>query len=183
MSSEEAKSFMAHLLGLLKGANLNTGSLTINVNFDHTTNISNISNQPEEETPETTPVPATTHTYTDDVIARAILALDGYQKPLCEKQLFLGIIKVLRSKCGWSSKWLTCCDRINELPIIKESELEVKCDYNNLKAPCALKFASVDYKDWDNYEPSDAERDVFRKNRILARLFEKELEQQMMEPH
>ena len=117
------------------------------------------------------------------MIARAIIALDGYQKPLCEKQLFLGIIKVLRSKCGWCGKWQTCCDRINELPIIKVSDLEVKCDYNNLKAPCALKFASVDYKDWNEYEPSAAERDIFRKNKDLAQLFEEELERQIMEPH
>ena len=41
MSSEDAKSFVAHMLGLLKGANLNTGSLTINLNFDQATNISN----------------------------------------------------------------------------------------------------------------------------------------------
>ena len=183
MSSEEAKSFMAHMLGLLKGANLNTGSLNIYVNFDQATNISNNSEQPKTETQETSPVPATTHTYTDDMIARAIITLDGYQKPLCEKQLFLGIIKVLRSKCGWCGKWQTCCDRINELPIIKESDLEVKCDYNNLKAPCALKFASVDYKDWNEYEPSAAERDIFRKNKDLAQLFEEELERQIMEPH
>ena len=45
MSSEDAKSFVAHMLGLLKGANLNTGSLTINLNFDQATNISNNSEQ------------------------------------------------------------------------------------------------------------------------------------------
>ena len=50
MSSEEAKSFMAHLLGLLKGANLNTRSLNIYVNFDQATNISNNSEQPKTET-------------------------------------------------------------------------------------------------------------------------------------
>ena len=33
------------------------------------------------------------------------------------------------------------------------STLEVRCDYNNLKASIALKFASLDYKDWETYEP------------------------------
>ena len=110
---------------------------------------------------------------------KAIVELDGYKKPLCEKQLFLAIIKVLCDKCGWCGKWQTCCDRINELPIIKESDLEVKCDYNNLKAPIALKFASLQYKEWEDYEPRDSERDVFRKNKNVAKLFEEELERQI----
>ena len=31
--------------------------------------------------------------YTDEVVGNAILALNGLKKPLCEKQLFLAIIK------------------------------------------------------------------------------------------
>ena len=77
-------------------------------------------------------------TYTDDVVERAIIALNGKDKPLCEKQLFLAVIKVLASKCGWSSKWATSCDRLNQLPTAME--WEVKCDGNNLKAPSALKM-------------------------------------------
>ena len=118
--------------------------------------------------------------YTDEVVGRAIAALNGEGKPLCEKQLYLAIIKVLAAKCGWSSKWQTSCARINELSIA--SELEVKCDYNNLKASIALKFASVDYKDWETYEPRDSERAVFRKNRALAKLFEEELDRQLQTP-
>ena len=57
--------------------------------------------------------------------------------------------------------------------------MEVKCDYNNLKAPIALKFASLQYKEWEDYEPRDSERDVFRKNKNVAKLFEEELERQI----
>lgn len=38
--------------------------------------------------------------YTDEAVGRAIMALNGEKKPLCEKQLFLAIIKVLAAKCG-----------------------------------------------------------------------------------
>ncbi len=129
--------------------------------------------------PDTPVAPRTTSDYSDEVVGKAIIALDGYKKPLCEKQLFLAIIKVLCDICGWCGKWQTCCDRINELPIIKESDMEVKCDYNNLKAPIALKFASLQYKEWEDYEPRDSERDVFRKNKNVAKLFEEELERQI----
>ena len=117
--------------------------------------------------------------YTDEVIGRAIVALNGEKKPLNEKQLFLAIIKVLWAKCGWSEKWQAACDRINSLPTVKDAELEVKCDYNNLKAPSALKFASLEYKEWETYEPNKNEREVFRKNKKLAELFEEELDKQI----
>ena len=117
--------------------------------------------------------------YTDEVVGRAIVALNGEKKPLCEKQLFLAIIKVLSAKCGWSSKWQTSCARINELPIVRESDMEVKCDYNNLKASIGLKFSSLDYREWEEYEPRDSERLIFRKNRALAKLFEEELDKQL----
>ena len=115
--------------------------------------------------------------YTDEVVGNAILTLNGLKKPLCEKQLFLGIIKVLSAKCGWSSKWATSCERINHLPAA--TGFEVKCDANNLKAPSALKFASLDYQEWEDYVPSPTERDVFNKNKTLAKLFEEELDKQV----
>ena len=114
--------------------------------------------------------------YTDEMISRAIVALSGKQKPLCEKQLFLGVIKVLAAKCGWSSKWATSCDRINSLAIAET--LEVKCDINNLKAPCALKFASIDYDEWEDYKPTNSESEVFQKNKVIGQLFFQELERQ-----
>lgn len=117
--------------------------------------------------------------YTDDVIAKAIIALNGEKKPLCEKQLYVGIIKVLNDVCGWSGKWQTCCDRINDLPLIKATDLEVKCDYNNLKSSIALKFASLDYEEWEDYAPKSSERVIFKKNKTLAKLFEEELDRQI----
>lgn len=116
--------------------------------------------------------------YTDEVIARSIVAIDGIQKPLCEKQLFIAVIKVLKYKCGWTEKWEAACDRINALPIIKETALAVKCDYNNLKAPSALKFASLDYEQWKDYVPGIIESEVFKKNKSVGEAFAEELDKQ-----
>ena len=126
-----------------------------------------------------TKAPMVENGYTDEVIDRAITALNGKDKPLCEKQLFLGIIKVLMSKCGWSGKWATSCERINALPTAQA--WDVPCDVINLRAPSALKFASVDYQEWETYEPTEGEREVFRKNRNVSHLFDLELEKQLMQ--
>ena len=96
-----------------------------------------------------------------------------------EMLLFLAIIKVLSAKCGWSSKWKASCDRINELPLLMDEGLEVKCDYNNLKASIGMKFASLEYREWEEYEPKNSERLIFRKNKALATLFEEELDKQL----
>ena len=54
----------------------------------------------------------------------------------------------------------------------KFKELAVKCDYNNLKASIALKFAGLDYKDWETYEPSSSERMIFKKCKAVADAFD-----------
>ena len=117
--------------------------------------------------------------YTDDVIARAIMAVNGEKKPLCEKQLFLAVIKVLKYKCGWTDKWESACDRINDLPMIKAMGLAVKCDYNNVKAPSALKFAAMDYDEWQTYVPSASEKELFDKNKSVGEAFAEELDKQL----
>ena len=63
---------------------------------------------------------------TDEQIGNAIMAINGKDKPLSEKQLFLGVICVLLSKYGWSGKWATCCNRINSLPM--KDSFEKECD-------------------------------------------------------
>ena len=108
---------------------------------------------------------------TDERISRAIISINGDNKPLNEKQLFIGVICVLMSKYGWSGKFLTCCTRINNLPM--RDMFEKECDYNSIKVLTAYKFASVDYKDWETYEPSNSERGIFRKCKVTADAFDK----------
>jgi len=113
---------------------------------------------------------------TDEQIAKAIMAVNGEKKPLNEKQLFLGVLCVLISKYGWNSKWMTCCSRINDLPM--NDQFEKPCDYNSIKALTAYRFANTDYKDWDKYEPSERERIIFRKCKSVADAFDRALTMQ-----
>ena len=107
---------------------------------------------------------------TDEQIGNAIMAINGKDKPISEKQLFLGVISVLLSKYGWSGNWSACCSRINKLPM--KDRFEKECDYNSIKILTAFKFASVDYKDWSDYEPSSSERTIFKKCKAVADAFD-----------
>lgn len=55
---------------------------------------------------------------------------------------------------------------------------EKKCDYNSIKVLTAYKFASVDYKDWEDYEPSDFERAIFKKCKSVADAFDEAINMQ-----
>ncbi len=92
--------------------------------------------------------------YSDEQIARAIMAVSGEGKPLSLMKHFVGVICALQSM-GWSSKFATCCARINQLP--GHEQFPVRCDSNAIKSTQALKFASVDYKDWATYQPKAGE--------------------------
>lgn len=112
----------------------------------------------------------------EEQISKAIISINGENKPLNEKQLFIGVICVLLSKYGWSGKWSACCTRINNLPMREMFEKE--CDYNSIKILTAFKFASIDYKDWENYEPSRSEVSIFRKCKAVANAFDEALSSQ-----
>ena len=177
MAIEELESLFAKLKDYFQGTTTINAPIIININSGGSTENNLHGN--EVETKEE-PKPASPSDYTDEVIAKAIMAINGKLKPLCEKQLYLGIIKVLSKKCGWSPKWQTSCDHINELPLIKDADLEVKCDYNNLKGPIGMRFASLEYPEWEDYEPKATERDLFLKNKAIAHLFEEELDRQIL---
>lgn len=178
MALEEIQQLFAQFKDYIQGSTFNA-PIIINLNSDSASSVVNCADIEKKKEPKQ----AEPNDYTDEVVARAIMAINGKFKPLCEKQLYLGIIKVLSNKCGWSAKWQTSCDHINELPLIKEADLEIKCDYNNLKGPIGMRFASLEYPEWEDYEPKATERDVFLKNKALAHLFEEELDRQICMLH
>ena len=92
--------------------------------------------------------------YSDEQIARAIVAINGKGKPLSLMKHFVGVICVLQS-IGWPKKFATCCTRINQLP--GHENFPVRCDSNAIKSTQALRFAAVDYKEWATYEPKPGE--------------------------
>jgi len=116
------------------------------------------------------------HKVTDEQVSKAIISINGDDKPLNEKQLFIGVISVLLSKYGWTGKWAACCTRINNLP--EKDHFVKSCDYNSIKILTALKFASIDYKDWATYQPSKSETTIFRKCKAVADAFDEAISMQ-----
>ena len=112
----------------------------------------------------------------DEDISKAILSINGSEKPLNEQQLFLGVICVLLSKYGWVGNWSSCCEKIKKLPMY--DLFYKKCDYNSIKVLTAYKFASVDYKDWEGYEPTQIERVIFKKCKSVADAFDEAISMQ-----
>ena len=155
------------LAGLFRGANLEKAQIIV-VAKDH----AKIVYKEHGEEPK----PAQS-AYTDDVVAKALVAINGKNKSLSEKQLFLGVANVLKYKCGWAGKLKNQCDKINMLPVA--DQLEVLCDYNNVKGIGALKFASLKYTEWQDYSPTNVEREVFYKVKAVADEFDQELDRQL----
>ena len=67
------------------------------------------------------------------------------------------------------------------LKIIRRTDpmIHGSCDYNSIKILTALKFATVDYKDWGSYEPRDTERGIFKKCKAVADAFDEALCEQI----
>lgn len=111
--------------------------------------------------------------YSDEQIARAIMAVSGEGKPLSLQKHYVGIICALQSM-GWSRKFSTCCDRINQLP--GHEQFPVKCTPSAIRTTQALRFAAVDYQKWDEYRPSPGEENgVFNECKSVAKAFVKAL--------
>ena len=157
--SEENKIKLLH--GFLRGANISAKYL--NVSFgDNATFNQTVSDSKEQRV-----------NVTEEQISKAILAINGANKPLNEKQLFLGVIRVLLSKYGWVGTWSDCCVRINKLPM--KDQFEKVCDYNCIKVLTAYKFASIDYLEWGTYKPRPEEKNIFLKCKNAADEFDKTL--------
>ena len=155
------------LAGLFNGANLEHAQIVV-IAKDNAKIV--YKDNSEERKP-------TKSDYTDEVIMRALLAVDGKDKILNEKQLFLGVANVLKYKCGWAGKLKNQCDKVNALP--GADKLEVQCDYNNVKAVGALKFAALKYTEWEDYTPTNIEREVFYKVKAVSDGFDLELDRQL----
>ena len=107
--------------------------------------------------------------YSDVQVAHAITAISGEGKPLSLMKHFVGVICALQSM-GWPQKFATCCTRINQLP--GHEDYPVRCDSNAIKSTQALKFASVDYREWASYQPKAGEEAaVFKECKFAADSF------------
>ena len=116
---------------------------------------------------------------TDEQICRAITAINGKDKVLKHQQAFLGICCYLASCQKWPQNKETSVNRIVRLA--DAGKWEIPCKWESIRKFAGYKFATTDYADWDTYNPSSGERDIFYECRDVARSFDKQLKEEMQQ--
>lgn len=109
--------------------------------------------------------------YTDEQIAKAIIAINGIGKTLNSKQKWAGVYWCLRWYCNYPTNVMAFCDKIKELPL---GDLEFKCDYDNFRRIASMAFMNENPRYMDKIKPSNSEKDYFIQCRevVLALLTE-----------
>jgi hypothetical protein len=117
--------------------------------------------------------PKGAQTRTDEEVSRAITSINGVDKVLKHQHAFLGICCYLASCEKWPSKINMVVERIAQLP--DAGKWEIPCKWESVRKFVRYKFALKDYREWDEFNPSDAEREIFKECRDVARAFEQQL--------
>lgn len=112
--------------------------------------------------------------YDDRQIARAIEAINGEGKALDTKQKWAGVYWLLRWQCNFPVRGSEFCERINRLPF--EHELEIKCDYNNIRSLNTLSFMKEDPRQLDRIRYSKSDEKVFFQLKQVVTALENELQ-------
>lgn len=113
------------------------------------------------------------HGFTDEQIARAIEAICGEDKPLCEKRLWAAVYWCLRWYCNFPVKGSEFCDRIEKLPFSKK--LDPGCCYENIRKLVTLSFMSLDCRNMETVKPSRVDEDFFAQCRVVVLALTQEL--------
>ena len=98
--------------------------------------------------------------YSDKQIAQALLACVGKGKVINNKQKMAGAYWFLRWVCNYPVDVQQSCEKIKSLPF--ESELEITCDYNNIRRICSCSFMDYDPRYLDKVKVSNMDQDIFR---------------------
>lgn len=113
----------------------------------------------------------------DEQISRAINAINGKDKVLKHQQAFLGVCCYLASLYKWPNNMGITANRLMQLP--GADEWELPCRWDSFRRFVTYKFAMTDYAEWDDYNPSSSERDIFLECRDVARAFDQQLKLEM----
>ena len=116
--------------------------------------------------------------YTDEVVARALLNITGKGKALDSKQKWAGAHWLLRWVSNYPVRPLDFCERINRLPF--EEELEIKCEYNNIRALSTLSFMNEDPRQLDSVRYSKNDEQVFHQLKSVVVALSQELQKFMV---
>ena len=111
--------------------------------------------------------------FSDEQIARALLACVGKDKVIDAKWKWAGAYWYLRWACKYPVDTQDFCDRISRLPF--EQELEYKCDYRNIRELTTLSFMGEDPRKMEKVHYSKNDEKVFVQCREVALKLAEEL--------
>ena len=112
-------------------------------------------------------------TYSDDQIALALSRIVGKGKPIDNKQKWAGAMWLLRWECDYPSRAYDFCERIKTLPF--PEEIEIACDYNNIRPLSTLSFKNEDPRQIENVKYSKNDENVFFQLKNVVNALQREL--------
>lgn len=115
-----------------------------------------------------------TSDYSDKQVAQALERITGKGKPLDTKQKWAAVYWLLRWQCNYPVKGTEFCERIAGLPFT--NELEIKCEYNNIRSLSTLSFMNEDPRQIDKVRYSKNDEQVFFQMREVVRALSHELQ-------
>lgn len=104
--------------------------------------------------------------FSDEQIIRALKAVVGKNKPIDNKQKWAGAYWWLRWACNFPVDAQEFCRRIKELP--NADELEVSCDYENIRKWVTLPFMEQDPRQMDKVKVAETIKGEFSQCRQVA---------------
>lgn len=160
MESKETPQRNGGIVNYFQGATIHNIVINGNMNRSGT---EHYSNKAEEESRD----------YTDEQVACALSRIVGTGRPIDSKQKWAGAMWLLRWRCNFPSKALGFCQRINALPF--DEELEIKCEYNNIRQISTLSFMNQDARNLEEVQYSKNDEQIFFQMREVVVELEKEL--------
>ena len=111
--------------------------------------------------------------YSDEQVATALSHIVGKGKPIDSKQKWAGAQWYLRWVNNYPPKAQAFCEKIDSLPF--DEELEIKCDYNNIRPFSTLSFMNEDATHLENVKYSKNDEEVFFQLREVVVALDREL--------
>lgn len=109
----------------------------------------------------------------DEELATAITAINGKAKALDEYQKWMGVCCFVQSRYDYPRELKACCEKLASLPF--KSNLEIPCNYGNVRKLQGYGFVREDYRYWSTYKPSKTEKKHFENCFDVGKALEKEI--------
>lgn len=168
MAIEEIRSLFAQMKDYIQGTTINA-PIIININ---SSNAENVVNGGEVKTKENS---KQTEPNTDEMIGKALSEITGEHKPIDNKQKWAGAYWYLRWAYNFPVDVQEFCNRIQTLPCA--DELEISCNYDNIRRLTTLSFIEQDPRQMDKVKPSKMDKQLFLQCREVALKLEEKLKE------